>query len=66
MLGPEDSGEIVSVVVTTPDSKGDFLRIVLWEQSSPASCCLSTLFGFFPTSIRGSVVLGEHGVRLLL
>lgn len=34
MLEPEEIGQTVSIVVTTPDSKGDILSVVLWKQSS--------------------------------
>jgi hypothetical protein len=34
MLEPEEIGQTVSIVITTPDSEGDILSVVLREQSS--------------------------------
>jgi hypothetical protein len=48
MLEPEEVGQMVSVFVTTPDSKGDILSVVLRKQSSQASCRLQLVLTSFP------------------
>ena len=48
MLEPKEIGQTVSIVITTPDSEGDILSVVLWEQSSQAPCCLQFILTSFP------------------
>jgi hypothetical protein len=48
MLEPEEIGQTVSIVITTPDSEGDILSVVLREQSSQAPCRLQFGLTSFP------------------
>jgi len=46
---PKEFGKVCSVLVATPDGKGDILSVIPWEQTWPASCRLQSLTSFrFP------------------